>query len=215
MNCANSSTRPAANICPAEDVPELVQACMAGDDVAKARFVTHYGELLRNAVARKLAVYANGRPVIGDVEDINSALLEKILSKNFALLGGLRDPLRLNGWLVSVTRNFVIDYLRKNVSAMRTHLAVAREEQDNYYPSPSEKLMAQESAALIRERVTALPAADRLVIELYYIHDMKYSEISEMTNQNINTIAARLRRAKTKLRKMFEESPELFDDGPL
>jgi DNA-directed RNA polymerase specialized sigma24 family protein len=126
----------------------------------------YYGELLRNAVARKLSVYAHGRAVVGDVDDIYSGLLEKILSRNFALLGGLRDPLRLNGWLVSVTRNFVIDYLRKNASAMRTHLAVAREEQDNYYPSPSEKLMAQESAALIRERVTALPAADRLVIEL-------------------------------------------------
>ena len=211
MSSTNSETQTGLDAQGAQEVSELVRSCMAGDDVAKARFIGEYGELLRGAVARKLVLFSNGHPVVGDVEDIYGALLEKILARDFALLSGLREPLRINGWLVSIARNFVIDYVRKNASAMRAHIAIAHEERENRYPSPSEALVAQESAALVRERVAALPAADRLVIELYYIQDLKYSEISEITHQNINTVAARLRRAKAKLRKMFEETPELLD----
>ena len=143
MSSTNSATQTNLEADREAGVSELLRSCMACDDVMRARFIGEYRELLRGAVARKLIIFSSGRPVVGDVDDIYGALLEKILARDFALLSGLREPLRINGWLVSIARNFVIDYFRKHASVMRAQIAVVREEREKRYPSPSEVLMAQ------------------------------------------------------------------------
>ncbi len=192
----------------AQDTAALLARCMAGDDVARAVFITEYNDLIRGAVLRKLSAVGGLPAVRAEVDDISNEILMRLLSKNFRLLGSLKNPRCIHAWLVSVSRNYVMDYLRKNASRARVQKDLAREEAGGYYPSPEDAAMAAESAREVRAMVGALPPAERLAIELFFVQGLKYSEIAEVTGKNINTVAARLRRAKAKLRKMLEEKGE-------
>ena len=55
------------------------------------------------------------------------------------------------------------------------------------------------------DKLAALSGPDCLVLDLYYLHQLKYAEIADVLGHNINTVSARIRRAKTKLRALLEE----------
>ena len=187
------------------EIGELVARCVAGDDEAKAQFFAEYHGLVRRAVAGKLA-QATAPPVLrSDVEDICSSVFERVLSDNCHALARLRNARSVNAWLVTVAQNCVVDYMRRWSSRMRVDAIVAREEEEVYIPSPAEKVIAHERKARLDDRLAELGAEDRLALELYFLHELRYAEIAEMTGLNINTVSARIRRAKAKLRNLYGE----------
>lgn len=197
---------PAVDVLPGEDEPlaPLLARCVAGDDTAIAAFISRYSVVIQRVIANKLASMTDMPVIRGDVEDIRNELLARILADGCRMLVSLKDPRRINAWLVVVTRNYVVDYVRKWSSRMRAQISLAQED-GTVYQTPAEQAMERELASHIRKQIQALPAGERLVLELYYVQGLKYAEIAELTSRNINTIAAQLRRAKAKLRKLLEE----------
>ena len=187
------------------EIGELVARCVAGDDEAKAQFFAEYNGLVHRAVAGKLAQVTAPPLLRSDVEDICSSVFERVLSDNCHALARLRNARSLNAWIVTVAQNGVMDYIRKWSSRMRVDAIIAKEEEEVYVPSPAEKVIAQERKARLNDRLAELGAEDRLALELYFLHGLKYAEIAEVTGRNINTVSARIRRAKAKLRDLYGE----------
>ena len=156
------------------------------------------------AIASKLSSMTDMPVLRSDVEDIRNEVLARLLADGCRMLAGLKNPQRINAWLVVVTRNYVVDYVRKWSSRMRAQIRLAQEN-GTVYQTPAEHAMERELASHIREQIQALPDSERLVIKLYYVHGLKYAEIAELISRNVNTVAAQLRRAKAKLRKLLEE----------
>ena len=201
----------AAGDAPRAQTEDLVARCVAGDDAAKAAFIGEYGDLIQRAVAGKLAALGAQPPIRADVEDIRNDILARLLADDCAMLQRLRAPRSLNAWLVTVARNHVVDYLRKWSARMRAQERMIRQENRGAHcpaastaRSPAETAMAREAAAQLRQGIDALPAPERLVIELFFTQHLRYAEIADITGESINTVAARLRRAKAKLRRWIE-----------
>ena len=207
---------PVGNAGQGMSVTKLVAGCVAGDDAAKAAFVNEYADLIRRAIAGRLQELGADRPVFDDVEDMCNDLLERLLVDDCRRLASLKKPKSINAWLVSLSRHHVVDYLRKWSSRVRTRLALEREQQVGGIPeaNPAQAAMKEEQVALVGALLESLPARDRLVLDLYYLHGLKYAEIAELTGQNINTVAGQLRRGKLRLREaMVKETDRMADTG--
>ena len=64
--------------------------------------------------------------------------------------------------------------------------------------------------------ISALPEPNRLVVSLYYIDGLSYSDISEFLEVPVGTVRSRLHRAKTQLKgEMIGMVKEMFEEHPL
>ena len=106
---------------------------------------------------------------------------------------------------MTVSQNQVYTYLRKRQVQITMRTSVARESVAGYDEGPEEGALKRETLAVVREGLEALDPKDGLILKLFYIHDLKYAEISDMLGININTVASRMMRAKEKLRKRMPE----------
>ena len=187
------------------DVGELIVRCVQGDDSAKAEFVMTYSECIRHAVLRKLSSLTHGEWTWEEAEDIGHDILVRIFSDDCRALDRLRNPQSIHAWLVTVSQNHVVTFLRKRSVRDRTRRSMLRETQSRYGEGESSDPEANEEVGFLNEHLADLPAQDRLILKLYFLHELKYAEIADMLKLNINTVSARLRRAKRKLRKSLEK----------
>jgi len=187
------------------DVEDLVARCVEGDDGAKALFYTEYTGLVERAIIRKLGQVIGSGSVRSEVEDIRSEVFARLFQNDRSPLRGLKKPGAINAWLMTVAGNHTVDYVRRWSRRERVQTSMAEETGDRYFGSPEDLAIANERRELLEERLDELPAQDRLILELFYVHGLKYAEIAEVISMNINTMSARLRRAKSKLRALLEE----------
>ncbi len=187
------------------DIGELITRCVEGDDGAKAWFYTEYNELVERAITRKLARVTGISPVQSDVEDIRDEVFMRLLGNTNSPLQRLRRPEAISAWLMTVAGNHTVDYVRQWSRRMHLHASVAKESHAEYWGNPAEEAIAHERSALLDERLARLPPQDRLILDLFFMQGLKYAEIAEVLDLNINTVSARLRRAKAKLRRLLEE----------
>lgn len=190
------------------EVASLLARLRQGDDVAKAEFIVAYDDLVRRSVARKLHAATGNRETSSDVEDICHDVYVRLFKNDCEVFGNIREPGSINAWLMTVSQNHVYSYLRKRQVRHSARESMAREQDEPYEEGPEKRAQDREQLAVLRERIERLEPKDRLILKLYYVHDLKYAEIAETLSLNINTVASRLKRAKAKLRDSVIEDSE-------
>lgn len=187
-----------------QHVSDLVARCIAGDLEAQALFYTNYNGLVERAVTRKWLQVMGARPRRADVEDIRNEVFTQLLGDRCRKLGTLHNPKAIDAWMMTVAGNHTIDHLRRQSRADRLHASMVEEVRDAYVESPDQVAMAREAGSCVHAGLAELPVQDRLILELFFLQGLKYAEIAEVVGLNINTAAARLRRAKCKLRSQLK-----------
>ena len=182
----------------------LIARCTKGDDNAKAEFIAAYDDLVRRSVTRKLQG-GGGSGFERDIEDICHDVYVRIFRNNCEALARIREPRSINAWLMTVSQNHVFSYLRKRQVDLSAYESVAREPTEPYEASPEGRAAERENLAILRRKMEALEVKDRMILQLYYVHNLKYADIAETLSLNINTVASRLMRAKAKLRESLIE----------
>lgn len=194
-------------------VSELVARCVAGEDAAQAIFVSEYGPVVRRAVLRKLRSLAHVTPVRSDADDICHEVFERLLEHGCRRLAELRQPESIVYWLTSVAQRQVIASVRRWTSRSKLYEAAQREPITVLEPGPDLAAIANENAEQVRLGLERLPASDRLVLELYYLQGLQYSEIAQITGRKIGVISSQIHRAKRKLRELLECSADSSSCG--
>lgn len=189
-------------------VSELIARCVAGEDAAQAIFVGEYGPVVRRAVLRKLRGLANAAPVRSDADDLCHEVFERLLEHGCRRLAELRQPESIVYWLTSVAQRQVISTVRRWTSRSKLYEAALREPPTAPEFRPDLAAIANENAEHVRSGLERLPASERLVLELYYLQGLQYSEIAQITGRKIGVISSQIHRAKRKLRKLLECSAD-------
>lgn len=185
------------------NLEQLLAACISGDDAAQAQFYNQYVNLVRFSVQR---AFGGVHPSTHDVDDHTHEVFVGLFENRCQKLEALKEPKSLSAWMVTLTRNQVISTLRREQTKDRAYVSVAAEQREHYDASQGTiKAEANEDRERIRAKLSALARSDRLVLDLYYLHGLKYTEIADVLSENINTISARIRRAKSKLRVLLED----------
>lgn len=103
----------------------------------------------------------------------------------------------LRTYLCAVARNLVFKQLR------RTGYETALEQAENRTPptaEPLQQVLTGEVAEAVRQAVAALPLLQREALILFEYEELSLAEIAQITDVEVNTVKARLHRARAGLR---------------
>lgn len=110
----------------------------------------------------------------------------------------LFDPSRATvaTWVFTIARNRRIDVLRRQRRPEPEDLGWGPESE----PDQSDVVALQQETAQLRDALTALPEAQRELIEKAYFGDLSHREIAAQTGLPLGTIKSRIRLALDRLR---------------
>ena len=147
----------------------------------------------------------------------NKEMAEDAVHNAFLSIIKHKDKLlRLSGktlrtQIIVITKNKCIDLLRKHnyyandsIDDMENILVT------NDVPIENQIIIIDEYEAL-RKHITSLDEVSRLVLEMKYILEMTYKEISEETGMTVKHVDTKIMRAKAKVRKLIAEGGVSFD----
>ena len=188
-----------------DNVADLIVRCMRDDDEAQALFYTLYLDTVRRSVVRRLQMSSSGAALMGEADDVANEVFARIFADHCRALRTVRNPESIRAWLVTIAGHCAVDYMRKWAGRTLANSDRVNEPEAVYGALCEDKVIESERDAVLSKCLAALPDEECLIVTLFYLHGRKYVEIAEMTGKNINTVSAKLRRAKSKLKRLVEE----------
>jgi|SoiMethySBSTD1v2_1073268.scaffolds.fasta_scaffold05666_8 RNA polymerase sigma-70 factor, ECF subfamily len=179
-----------ANVAAAEADIDVVQRLAAGDRDAVA-------ELYDRHAARVLGLAYRIVRNSSDAEDVVQEVFAQAwrTAPNYERTRGT-----VAGWLLMMARTRAIDRLRSR-QARRDDGESNLEAMPAVVEPPSDRLIADEQAARVREALLALPVEQKTALELAYFEGLTQSEIAERLRTPLGTIKTRIRSALASLRR--------------
>ena len=151
-------------------------------DIAEKRklfeqIVPQYSEKLYWAIRRIVLCH-------DDANDV----LQNVFIKVWKGIDDFQNRSKLSTWLYRIAVNEALDFLRRqrNVASLDTvdNMSVADQlEADRYFDG-------DRAQALLQEAIASLPDVQRVVFNLRYYDEMKYSEISQLLNTSEGALKA-------------------------
>jgi RNA polymerase sigma-70 factor, ECF subfamily len=150
-------------------------------------------------------------------EDSEEICQEVFLSviKNLASFQG---ESQFQTWLFRIAVNKARDYREKRIAAKRggTQTAISLQAENpetgltldppDTLPAPDENLMNTEQMALVRESLDQLEEPCREIVELRYLGDLSYEELSATLKLNAKTVSSRLSRCLDRLEEIARKT---------
>lgn len=166
-------------------------------DIAEKRklfeqIVPQYSEKLYWAIRRIVLCH-------DDANDV----LQNVFIKVWKGIDDFQNRSKLSTWLYRIAVNEALDFLRRqrNVASLDTvdNMSVADQlEADQYFDGD----MAQ---ALLQEAIASLPDVQRVVFNLRYYDELKYTEISQMLDTSEGALKASYHIAVKKITAYMKE----------
>lgn len=140
-----------------------------------------------------------------DAEDITI----QTFSKAFDKIATFDDKYQFKTWLISISKNVYIDFLRKKKSSLSTETTHEQEAaiyhviDDN--PTPEDKIITEQNLAKLLRDIKKLKPKYQEVITLRYFNELSYKEISSQIKEPINNVKVKLLRAKKLLAEIIKD----------
>lgn len=176
---------------------QLVAKAAAGDDSAFDELVSRYRTRVYHLALSKV----RGRDNALDLAQ--EAFVQAYLS-----LGTLREPDKFGSWLSGITANLCKMYLRRGSDVLLPP------EMIDELRTPAD---TDPNAAAAREALDQLPNGTRSAAILYFIEEMKQTEIAEFLGISLSAVKSRIRDARASLQKemihMVKQSAKKDEPG--
>lgn len=185
---------------------DLVRACLGGDRAAWERLVTQHHDVVRWAVLRTLQRYA-GHADDALVEDLTSRLFLSLMLDDARRLRQFSGRARLKTWLRVAAVNATRDQLRRRRPTDEiTELQEGPRALASDDPHPEAALAHRELVEGMRAMWDQLPEDDREFVEMFFVDELSFAEISERTGATAGALYARKNRIRHRLIAMAEEA---------
>lgn len=155
--------------------PELLQACLAGDQGAWSALVARYQRLIFSIGLRQ-----------GLTADDCADLVQNVLTIVLRRLETIQDQERFSAWLITTTKREAWRAHRRDVPTDDLDTVDLEDER----PLPEDEVMGWEQAALVRGAVDRLNETCRkLVAALFFEHrTVSYAELAEELDMPVGSI---------------------------
>ncbi|MDE2491344.1 MAG: sigma-70 family RNA polymerase sigma factor [Elusimicrobia bacterium] len=172
---------------------ELIEGVLAGDRDL-------YAELVRRHHARVLGLCAS---LLGDADADDAA--QEVFLKAYSRLRDFRADAAFSTWLYRIASNHCLDERRRRARRASDSLdALTEAESDRLQAAlaePGDAARGLEDADLAEKALAALPPDYRLILTLREVEGLDYKEIMEAMDCSLDSVKARLRRARALLRE--------------
>ncbi|MBC8315283.1 MAG: RNA polymerase sigma factor [Bacteroidales bacterium] len=174
------------------DDATLIEQVLAGNTHANRFLIEKYKNLVWHMVLRMVSQQE-------DVED----LCQEVFLRVFKDIGKFRGESKLSTWIGAIAYNMCITYLRKKGK----NLVVPVED----YTPVTAGMPSEDSAdkafdknnmkKIVHQIIESLPVQYRTVITLFYLEELSYKEIEEITGMPDGTIKSYLNRGRQAIRE--------------
>lgn len=141
-----------------------------------------------------------------DAEDITI----QTFSKAFDKINTFNEEYQFKTWLIAISKNVYIDFLRKKKSSIFTK--TTKEQEEEIYrviddaPTPEDKIITDQNLAKLLRDIKKLKPKYQEIINLRYFQELSYKEISEKTKEPMSNVKVKLLRAKKLLAVIIKKS---------
>lgn len=185
---------------PEQSDRELVARARKGDDRA-------FGELIRRHHAKIAGLCAS---LLGGPAQADDAAQEVFL-KAYQSLSRFKGDSAFTTWLYRIASNHCLDLLRKQARRRSDSLEAILEEEGGRLQTLLSEPDAQrrtEDADLVERLLRTLPPDYRLILTLREVQGLSYEEIMKAMDCTLDSVKARLRRARESLEEAMRHYSE-------
>lgn len=176
---------------------KLVQIYLKGNEKALEEIVRRYLPL----------IYNFSRRYSGDADNA-SDIVQEVFVKVWKNIEKFDSSKNFKSWIFTIAKHAALDYLKKK-NALPLSL-IEEENADsieniadpNQLP-PLENFYKQTLSENLALAIGKLPVKYGVVIRLYHKKSLNFREISDLTDESINTIKSRYRRGMALLKKLL------------
>lgn len=175
---------------------ELVSAAQKGEDNAFAQIISRYQGKIYSYVYR----LTNHREEATDIT-------QDVFVKAYKHLHTVDTERKFSSWLYRIAHNESVNWLKKKtrakVESLESHV-----EQGHQVPAKVDvaaQYIQEEEQRRVREAIDQLPEKYRQVMELRYVQQNSYQEISIALDKPLNTVGTLINRAKRLMTELLED----------
>ena len=131
-------------------------------------------------------------------KNIAEDLLHEVFIKAYTNFDSLKEKEKIQAWLYRIASNTITDYFRKK-------RPVNIENEDMFFEEKVEESVLNDLSCCLETVVSQLPKNQKEVIEAVYFKEQSLVEYSKNNNLNLSTVKSYSKRAKEKLKNVFNE----------
>ncbi len=137
-----------------------------------------------------------------DIEDI----LQEVFIKIYKYINDYDDSFEFSTWIYRITRNHVIDEIRKKGSRPQQSQADIEDLSDRLMSDMDieRDIVTQEAIQVLHDSINELPYKYREVLILRFLEEREYSEIMDILQLPKGTVASLINRGKKILQKNLQ-----------
>ncbi|TFB21751.1 sigma-70 family RNA polymerase sigma factor [Filobacillus milosensis] len=136
-----------------------------------------------------------------DTDDLTQEVFVTVYQK----IDQFKGDSSLKSWIYRIAINKCKDHLRSfKIKQRFIKEKLTQLWAEDYVPTPEVQSIKQENSDQLLNCVEELPFKYREMIILYYFEDLSIEEITNALDMNTNTVKARLRRARDRLKTKLE-----------
>ncbi|WP_342514039.1 RNA polymerase sigma factor [Sporosarcina sp. FSL K6-1522] len=155
-------------------------------------------------------VYYAAYCVIKD-PDLAQDVVQETFMKAFQHLHTVEDTEKIGAWLSTIATRTAIDHLRRMKRWSDCTMEDAFWERECCALTVETIVENALLKALLMREIDKLKPNYKEILIFHYLHDLKYEEISKLLDMHIGTVKTRVSRAKTKLKELIEQQPEIIE----
>lgn len=174
----------------------LIQLCAKGDSSAWSKFVEDFSRLIFWTIKNKINKLQFTLPET-DIYDIYQQVFLSIWQKQ--KLKSIKNPKCILRWLIIVTQNETLDYIKSKYSAKE--IEGLEEINPASIFTPQDDIQKNELEKEIELFIDILPLKERRIATLEFLYELKYMEISKIVNLPMGTVASAIKRIKADLKQ--------------
>lgn len=174
----------------------LVQKILAGDKHAFRTLISENQRLVGHVVYR----------MVGSETD-REDLCQEVFIKVYNNLGNFRFESKLSTWIARIAHNSCLNFLEKKKLPLYDDLGddeTTFEPVANDADRPDVRLSKNDLSAILKKGIDNLPSQYKIIVTLYHLDEMSYSEIGQTMKMPEGTVKSYLFRARKLLKEKLQ-----------
>jgi RNA polymerase sigma factor (sigma-70 family) len=180
---------------------DLLKAWTTGDPLAGATLVRRHFD----------RVDLFFRVKVGEERCVDLTQITFLAVQEAVRLGRFRGDSSFRTWLFGIARNKLLVHLRDGGLEQKRFDPDADSVADSD-PSPVTIIDEKQHRRLLLAALRRLALDDQVMLELHYWEHMQIAEIAAVVDKPINTVKARMRRARLRLEELMDELADSQDE---
>lgn len=159
-----------------------------------------------NLLVRKYQqkIYWHIRKMVIDHDDADD-LVQDVFIKVWKHVGNFREDAQLYTWIYRIATNECLNFLRKKKNKFFLPIHDVQHELSEKL-NASDYIDGDEIQLKLQKALLKLPNKQRLVFNMKYFDDMKYEEISEITETTVGSLKANYHHAVKKIEAFLKNN---------